>query len=389
MKSTWWRVVKDLDVQQQEFVSLPHEGRYLLQGPPGSGKTNLLLLRAQYIAGTGDNNVLIITYTNDLADFIRTGISAKKIIGGDQVQTFHSWAMRHVRTYLGSVPIDVAEGFDDEKRAVLAIALGDANKKLNSSKLYDAIFVDEAQDLSLAELTHLLTLSDKVTVCGDRKQGIYGQNGLDIESTLGLTSYTLTAHYRIGQRIARVADRLIVPLKPADSLEASSNYHAKSMGKSTAEMHACISRDEQFERMLDLLDVQLDAFNGELIGVLVGKSESLLELKKRFVASRHADKVIFHEGGKEAEGFSSSRPIHVMTIHRSKGAEFRAVHMFGAEDLKIYGLNNRELGYTAVTRAKTALNAFRTGPTNRPLESAFAEPQLISLADILDGEASE
>jgi superfamily I DNA/RNA helicase len=389
MKSTWWRVVKELDRQQQQFVALPSNGRYLLQGPPGSGKTNLLLLRAQYIAGTRDKNVLIITYTNDLADFIRTGISSKGIIESDQVQTFHSWAMRHVRAHLGSLPVDVSHGFDGDTRLALAKALGEANQKLASTKLYDAIFVDEAQDLSVEELKHLLALSEKVTVCGDRRQGIYGKDGLNVGAQLGLTPYTLNAHYRIGHRIAQVADRLIPPESPTESLEGTSNYSVKLMGKSSADMHVCTDRDEQFEKILSFLDVQLDAFKDELIGILVGKADTVAELRGRFNGSRHAGKVTIHDGDKDALGFSSPAPIHVMTIHRSKGAEFRAVHMYGVEELKIWGLNNRELGYTAITRAKTALNAFRSGPTNKPLESAFAEPKLIGLDDILDGDAGE
>lgn len=74
MKSSWWRKKNELSPEQIDFLNLPFKGRYSLIGPPGSGKTNLLLLRAQLIAGSGDKNILIITYANSLCDFIRSGI---------------------------------------------------------------------------------------------------------------------------------------------------------------------------------------------------------------------------------------------------------------------------------------------------------------------------
>ena len=68
MKSSWWRSKSELDADQAAFIKLPPYGRYSLIGPPGSGKTNLLLLRAQYIAGVGEKNVLVLTFTKALAE---------------------------------------------------------------------------------------------------------------------------------------------------------------------------------------------------------------------------------------------------------------------------------------------------------------------------------
>jgi superfamily I DNA/RNA helicase len=84
----------------------------------------------------------------------------------------------------------------------------------------------------------------------------------------------------------------------------------------------------------------------------------------------------------EDASFSGSSPIHVLTIHSSKGAEFRAVHLFGTEDLLKFPLYRSRLGFTAITRAKTALNAFRTGETNKPLENAFSEPSHFDIDDL-------
>jgi superfamily I DNA/RNA helicase len=137
VNSTWWRKLDDLDEAQKTFIQLAPQGRFLLDGPPGSGKTNLLLLRAQFVAGSGDKNVLIVTYTNVLADFIRSGIALKNLISPSQIRTFHSWAVEHVGQYLGwkAVPIKKND-FDEKARAKLVEAVLKANKKAPSKGNY-------------------------------------------------------------------------------------------------------------------------------------------------------------------------------------------------------------------------------------------------------------
>lgn len=382
--TSWWRSLDELDNDQKNFIKLPPHGKHLLEGPPGSGKTNLLLLRAQFIAGQGDKNVLIVTYTNGLVDFIRSGIGSKGLIGSDQIRTFHSWALEHILQHLGKRAVPKDSGFDDETRSNVLSMVLEANKNLPTPKLYSAIFVDEAQDFSVQELESLLCLSDNVCICGDVRQGIYHQNGLSVAESLGLTRHTLKRHFRIGQRIAQVADRLLPPEEGSETLESTSNYNPKTQGISTAKMHPCEDRDGQFAQILESLHVQVDAFKGDKIGIFCGKKEMLTELRKRFDATDLAGLVCVH-GVDEGSGFGTDHQIHVLTIHSAKGAEFRTVHIFGAEDLKYFPLNNRELGFTAITRAKTALNVYRTGDTNKPLENAFAESSHFDLADLFSG----
>ena len=48
----WWREQGELDEDQSKVIGLQEEGSFLVVGPPGSGKTNLLLLRANYLTIT-------------------------------------------------------------------------------------------------------------------------------------------------------------------------------------------------------------------------------------------------------------------------------------------------------------------------------------------------
>ncbi len=49
MEETWWVEEGQLDDDQRKVAELKSKGSYLIKGPPGSGKTNLLLLRAKYL----------------------------------------------------------------------------------------------------------------------------------------------------------------------------------------------------------------------------------------------------------------------------------------------------------------------------------------------------
>ena len=381
MNKSWWKSKDELDNDQKAFIRLPPHGKHLLVGPPGSGKTNLLLLRAQFLAGSGEKNVLIVTYSKELAAFIRSGIGGTGLIAASQIKTYHSWACGHILEHLGQFAVPKGSDFDDAVRDSVLEQVVLANQKLPTQKLYSAIFVDEAQDLTAAELSALLGLSDRVCICGDERQGIYNRDGLTVADQIGLQTHRLKRHFRIGQEVAHVADRLMPPIDGDESLEATSNYDPKEQGKSSAKMHAMASRDDQFNKMIEILMVQFDAFKGDAIGIFCGKKDTCVELRERFNGTVLASQVCVH-GVDDHAGFDLSIPIHVLTIHSAKGAEFRAVHLFGTEELASYPMNRRRLGFTAITRAKTALNAYRTGETNKPLENAFSEPNHFDLDDL-------
>jgi superfamily I DNA/RNA helicase len=383
---SWWRKKEEMDDDQRSFILLPQQGKYALVGPPGSGKTNLLLLRAEYWAGRGERNALIITYTNALANFIKTGLGRAELVSPDQIRTYHSWAGEHILHHFGKLPKEMGSEFNEKSRTIMLEYLREANLRSQTSKHYSAIYVDEAQDFTLEELEVLLQLSDNVSICGDERQGIFYKNGLEIITKLRLKEHKLVRHYRIGQRIARVADKLMPPLQGVASLESTSNYDPTIQGESSAEMHVCSSRDDQFNTMLGIIKIQLDAFDGDDIGIVCGKISTIEELAERFKATDLSRLVSAHCIEKK-HAFSSKTPINILTIHSAKGTEFRAVHLYAVEDLRNYPLKRTKLAYTAITRAKTALHAYKTGQTSHALENAFSTPTSFELDDLFSGDS--
>ncbi len=70
----WWTKKEQLDKDQIALIEkLPLRECFLILGPPGSGKTNVLLRRAQFVRGQNMPNVLVLTFTRPLAEFVKTG----------------------------------------------------------------------------------------------------------------------------------------------------------------------------------------------------------------------------------------------------------------------------------------------------------------------------
>jgi superfamily I DNA/RNA helicase len=56
--------------------------------------------------------------------------------------------------------------------------------------------------------------------------------------------------------------------------------------------------------------------------------------------------------------FDPERRVIVSTIHSAKGLEFRALHLLGMDHLPKFRNRQKNLAYTAVTRAKTSLTIY-------------------------------
>ncbi len=75
MNDAWWVGPEQLKAEQQNIVVLPLDKSHLIVGPPGSGKTNLLLLRANYMYLAGQANLSVIVFTRTLREYIAAGSS--------------------------------------------------------------------------------------------------------------------------------------------------------------------------------------------------------------------------------------------------------------------------------------------------------------------------
>ena len=93
MSETWWVGEDELDEDQKDVIALPLSGNHLITGPPGSGKTNLLLLRGNYMTLAGKPDIEVIVFSRTLQEFIASG-AKRYAFPPDKVQTSRKWAQQ-------------------------------------------------------------------------------------------------------------------------------------------------------------------------------------------------------------------------------------------------------------------------------------------------------
>ena len=93
-----------------------------------------------------------------------------------------------------------------------------------------------------------------------------------------------------------------------------------------------------------------------MIGVLCPRAEDLSVVSNILLASSISDEIQIQRAGAYVP-IVAGRPVVVTTVPGAKGLEFRAVHVMAADKLKRFQ-TQRNLTYTAVTRAKTTLNVY-------------------------------
>jgi superfamily I DNA/RNA helicase len=380
MRSSWWRSQTDLDDKQQGVITLPKDGRYILTGPPGSGKTNLLLLRGMFLSGSGLRDVLFLTVGKTLQEFIVTGLGTKGLLATDQIMTVRKWTMKHLGEHSPRFMKSPPTGTYEEKRELYAAELARVSERL--PPIYSAILVDEVQDLTRLELKAIAKLSKRIMVAGDDRQRINSSGeGLEAAEELKLSPISLEFHYRIGRRICEAADLVLPPLAGSKSLTQTCNYDDVAM-PSSCKLLGATSFRKQIEQALAEMLVQLKAYPGEAIGIFVPRKRQIQEVKSILSASSIANLCVYHDpDSDDPRQFPADKQIFVMTIHSAKGTEFRAVHMVGTEELK-GNVASRRVVFTAFTRAKTSLAVYHTGEILRYIEGAFAKSAVPQLEEI-------
>ena len=384
--SLWWIQRGQLDKDQLKIIEdLPLRKNYLVLGPPGSGKTNILVRRAQFVRSQKMSNIQILTFTRPLVEFMKTGCynnQGKEIFPESCITTIESWIRNLYRQHKASLPED-QNNLYEWKRKLATEAMGFIDK--THLPQYDALFVDEAQDLLFEEVELINQWSSVLFFAGDSRQKLFEQaEGLDaLERIDNLEERLLSFHYRLAPEICRVADRILIP-QGDETLQTTTHYNGPRPG--TVDVHGPLSEEEQVNRAIqklkDQVRVYADLFEvGDKLAIIVAKKENrerVFRFLEQDPSLRGKSQIIRSKDDSDEQynpAFSPEASICIVTVNGCKGLEFRAVHWLFCEDLKWSHTN--ETYYTVVTRAKTSLDIYYTGKGKLPqvLARAYSQPE--------------
>lgn len=216
-RGNWLLPRVELTPGQLALVEVPSDRHRLVVGFPGSGKTQVLVHRAECLRRTGNlgpRSFRVFLFTNVLRDYIRSALDLLDL-PPEAVCTFDAWCHdfyaanirktmpRRTRTR------DGAPDFDAIRRAVLECV---TRRDLPWERL-DFALVDEGQDLPREAYLILNRIARHVTVFADPHQQIYhGGASLDeIRGALGMGAdgTALLGAYRNSPYVARLAARFI------------------------------------------------------------------------------------------------------------------------------------------------------------------------------------
>jgi superfamily I DNA and RNA helicase len=384
MATLWWTKKEQLDRDQIGLIEkLPLRETFLILGPPGSGKTNVLLRRAQFVRGQNMPNVLVLTFTRPLTEFVKTGCfdaQGREIFPPNCVTTLESWQrtlyVQHRADRPGSAPTLM-----EWKRQLAAGAMGFRDQ--GRIPPYDALFIDEAQDLLAEEVELIAQWSPVIFFVGDDRQKIYEDTeGLDAVRKVvsPANERILEFHYRVAPEICQVADRILLPPN-GKSLASTEHYNGPKPATVTIQPQA-LTKDRQLEITAQRLQEQIRVYGdlirqGDRLGVIVARKdhrEVVFNYLDAVQALAGKSKIIRSKEGSDDgydPSFDSDAPICILTVKGCKGLEFRAVHWLFADELSHY--HKPEHYYTVVTRAKTSFDVYYTNALPQILARAHSE----------------
>jgi hypothetical protein len=366
------RLLRVMDLQQEQLARSIGEGHRIVRGVAGSGKTMLLTFRAEQVAKVATRPVLVLCYAGTLAARLEAQMQDRGIEDRVVVHTFHRWCRRMLFQY--GLPVPRREDFADDDALFAAMVdqmIGAVDAGLIPVGQYDAVLIDEAHDFEQAWLQLAARMVNPETkslfIVYDNAQSIYGKRKTPVWSHLGIEAKGRTTVMKLNYRntneicaFARkfAADILAEPFEDEEGL--STTMLPESSGRRGVEpivQKRTNANDEAQAAALWLAEKHRAGYAWRDMVVLApGKRNWRDPLAKALEREDIPTRMLL--GDKKIGPDFIGDHVHVMTLHAVKGLEFPAVAVVGIGDLpwKSQTLEDAaRLLYVAMTRATHAL----------------------------------
>lgn len=361
-----------MDLQQEQIARTLGEGHRVIHGAAGSGKTMILIFRAQALAlvARPDQPILVMCFNRTLADRIDALLRQRGIDERVQVRTFHSWCQDMVRSYQLDVPREL-QG-DAYFTALADVVERSVQSGLVPGGQYSALLIDEAHDFEDAWLRIASRMVSPATnsllVLYDDAQSIYQKKRRHFNfASVGIEARGRTSILKLNYR--NTAEVLALAVHCAQRL-------LQGAGDARDEDQVALVQPASAGRR-GVLPVLIDARNGseeaELIAERIAaahasgagfdeiavlcRAKALMAPIEQALARRQMPVQSMNQ--RAFRRFDWQRPsIKLLTMHSAKGLEFPRVFVAGLQSLPMKGESLDDaarLLYVAMTRATDAL----------------------------------
>jgi superfamily I DNA/RNA helicase len=347
--SVWLVPREGLTLEQLRAVELNVRENHIILGGPGSGKTMVLLHRADYLRRK--YNVLperyhIFVYTKTLKEYIRSALWALDL-PDDCISTLHGWSVQYYRSHIDSkLPRNEKTRLPDF--GVIFKAIYDY-VYMSRKPIFDFVVVDEGQDLSKDAFHLLHVLSHHVTVCMDHKQQIYDTGSTEEQAASALnirgSDLIFLDTFRCSRYIVELSARFIPdPVERANFLRQT---RTEEINIETPVLYYAEDFEDERARLIEIVESRMKF--DERIGIIFPRKDQVFGFNQALAAA-----------GLEVEvqdkkiDFTSDRP-KLMTYHSAKGLTFDTVIMPRLVPKSFMGVPpghlERQL-FTGITRAR-------------------------------------
>ena len=362
--------ISELTSRQREAAAHnPINGNLYVSGPPGSGKTVILLRRGLFLKNLKNLRVLVLVYNRTLRKYI----SELKNFDSMEVETWYRWIYdRYNRRPPQFRP------FEYDWAKIL-------DKEQNSPVEYDVIMVDEGQDLPIELYKVLVKISRHLSVFADFNQEINTNNSTTeseitslLEKNGKIKHVNLTENFRNPQSIHNFAEKYLV--KSPEEKTICMN----PIKGDPPTLSFTLSESEQLARLKNYLEGN----KNKKVGIFVWwKSDvdyyynKLKQIVNSSVTIQryHTD---LPRDEKNSISFNKTG-AYVLAMPSVKGLQFDTVFMPQFTGAKVPDIDEslcRQKVYVAVTRPIEELHIFSSEPVPEVLQVMKKEKTLRKIA---------
>jgi superfamily I DNA/RNA helicase len=400
-KARFQKEVSVLDQAQTRLSLRLGSGHHIIKGPPGSGKTLVLVYRCCHLHRYQPEakKILLVCFNIALVSYLRRLVQEKNIgTGEDGVHVFHFYDL--CAKVLGE-----KIKFENESEEYYQLVLQETQERIkrgqNSLGLFDAVLIDEGQDFNEDMLRILLSLlrpSGQLVISLDSYQDLYMRR--PSWKSLGINASGRTHHlkkvYRNTKEIFEFTQRFIGQESKGDNQLALLPEDSVFHGEAPEIVKFQDSRDLEAFVAKDLKEcVNRGEYKRSEIAIIY---DDKVYLSDRFSYDNRALpmrllKSLEDSGiptmwvsqdvrSKEMYDITTDR-VSLISIHSSKGLDFDLVYLVGLDHIHPTEETRQSLislVYVAITRAKYRLvmpyveetEVIRRIKACRPVEREFA-----------------